>query len=162
MSEFRPYVLLTGSTGMVGAQLLARLMRRHVPVIALVRGKGAQSAEARVDAVLSRFENAWNQRLGRPAILTGDMGSPRLGLSTRDEQIIRENCDTVLHCAASMSFRPAADCPNNEPFRTNVDGTSALVELCTSTLIGKFHYVSTAYVCGVRSGVAKEDEIDIG
>lgn len=72
---------------MVGAQLLARLMRRHVPVIALVRGKGAQSAEARVDAVLSRFENAWNQRLGRPAILTGDMASPRLGLSTRDEQI---------------------------------------------------------------------------
>ncbi len=147
---------------MVGAQLLARLMRRHVPVMALVRGKGALSAEARVDAVLSRFENAWNQRLGRPVIVNGDMASPRLGLNARDEQIVRENCHTVLHCAASMSFRPAADSPNNEPFRTNVGGTAALLELCSSASIEEFHYVSTAYVCGVRSGVAREDELDIG
>ncbi len=147
---------------MVGAQLLARLMRRHVPVIALVRGKGAQSSEARVNAVLSRFEHAWNQRLGRPAILNGDMASQSLGLTARDERIIRENCGTVLHCAASMSFRPAVDSPNNEPFRTNVDGTASLLELCKSAWIDKFHYVSTAYVCGVRSGVAQEDELDIG
>jgi thioester reductase-like protein len=162
MAKSRPYVLLTGATGMVGAQLLARLMRRHVPVLALVRGKGALSAESRIDAVLAQFEDAWNRRLGRPAILAGDMALPRLGLSRQDEHIIRESCGTVLHCAASMSFRPATDSPDNEPYRTNVDGTATLLELCRSASIDKFHYVSTAYVCGVRSGVANENELDIG
>lgn len=162
MPESRPYVLLTGATGMVGAQLLARLMRRHVPVMVLVRDKGPQSAAARVDQVLARFERAWQRRLGRPAVISGDMAAPRLGLSRGDERIIHEHCGTVLHCAASMSFRPAADSPNNEPFRTNVDGTAALLELCKAALIDQFHYVSTAYVCGVRSGVAQENELDVG
>jgi nucleoside-diphosphate-sugar epimerase len=72
---------------------------------------------------------------------------------------LKANCDRILHCAASMTFR---EDKNHEPFRTNVDGVRALLELCRATEIRKFHHVSTAYICGLRNGRIFEQDIDVG
>ncbi|MDZ7618484.1 MAG: SDR family oxidoreductase, partial [Patescibacteria group bacterium] len=37
-----------------------------------------------------------------------------------------------------------------------------ILNLCRTTGIKHFHYVSTAYVCGLRSGQVLEDELDLG
>ncbi len=58
-----------------------------------------------------------------------------------------------------MTFR---EDKRGEPFRTNVDGTRGLLELCRTAGIRHFHQVSTAYICGLRQGRILESDIDVG
>jgi nucleoside-diphosphate-sugar epimerase len=58
-----------------------------------------------------------------------------------------------------MTFR---EDKHGEPFRTNVDGTRSLLELCRTSGIRRFHQVSTAYICGLRQGRILETDIDVG
>ena len=60
-----------------------------------------------------------------------------------------------------MLFRSGAD-RAAEPWLTNVTGTRNVLDLARETGIGHFHHVSTAYVCGLRGGVVREDELDVG
>jgi hypothetical protein len=54
MTDDRTGILLTGATGFLGGEVLARLLeRRQGPVYALVRAPGADEAEARLDAVVA-------------------------------------------------------------------------------------------------------------
>jgi thioester reductase-like protein len=66
----------------------------------------------------------------------------------------------VLHNAASLTFR--GEDRAAEPWRTNVGGTAGVLELARATGLRHFHHVSTAYVCGLREGVIREDELDVG
>jgi nucleoside-diphosphate-sugar epimerase len=50
-----------------------------------------------------------------------------------------------------------------ELLRTNVGGAAQLLEtLDTCAPAAHFHFISTAYVCGDRSGTCREDEGDVG
>ncbi|MCM2373856.1 type I polyketide synthase [Aporhodopirellula aestuarii] len=155
-------VLLTGATGMVGSYVMAELLRHGVSLAVVVREKGDQSARQRVEQILAKFENFWQQKLPRPTVLEGDINQPNLGLCDRDRRIVASRCDRVLHSAASLSFAPADQSSNNEPYRTNVEGTRHVLRFCRDHDIRQFHHVSTAYVCGRRTGVVGEDELDLG
>nr|MBA2644813.1 SDR family oxidoreductase [Solirubrobacterales bacterium] len=48
-------VFLTGATGFVGMEVLARLLERGDEVVALVRAADAQAAEGRLDEVLGKL-----------------------------------------------------------------------------------------------------------
>lgn len=65
-----------------------------------------------------------------------------------------------MHSAASLSFR-ATD-RHGEPWATNLGGTRRVLDLCRHTGIREFHHVSTAYVCGLRTGRVLETELDVG
>jgi len=65
----------------------------------------------------------------------------------------------VVHSAAAMTFRPD---DRGEPWRTNVEGVGNLLKLCQETGIRKFHHISTAYICGLRTGRILEEEVDLG
>ena len=165
-------LLVTGATGMVGSYVIAELLRRKVRsgsdvnLIAVARGKGQGkgrlSAAERVDAILSKFENHWGHSLPRPTVLQGDLLQKGLGLSKPDMKLVRKSCDSILHSAASLSFAPASDSPDNEPYRTNVDGTENLIKFCDKVGIESLHHISTAYVCGTRSGRVLESESNVG
>jgi thioester reductase-like protein len=162
------YVLLTGATGMVGAQILARLLRNQIPVAVLARarrgrmGQESQSAEQRIEEIVRRFEVAFGQKMKRPVVIRGDINEPKLGIQPAEQQWLRMRCSQVIHSAASLSFQPATESPDNEPYRTNVHGTESLVSLCRDLGINKLHYISTAYVCGEREGNVAEVELDCG
>ncbi|MBX3439061.1 MAG: SDR family oxidoreductase, partial [Planctomycetaceae bacterium] len=81
------------------------------------------------------------------------------GIDDPQRRWIKTHCDSVLHCAASMTFRKDA---RGEPFRTNVDGTRTLLDLCRDCELRQFHHVSTAYICGLREGRILESETDLG
>jgi nucleoside-diphosphate-sugar epimerase len=66
----------------------------------------------------------------------------------------------VLHNAASLTFRGTD--PACEPWRTNVEGTRHVLDVCRQAGIRHFHHVSTAYVCGLRDGIVREDELEVG
>ncbi|HWL10601.1 MAG TPA: SDR family oxidoreductase [Planctomicrobium sp.] len=157
-----PTILLTGATGLLGQFLLVDLLRSRCPVAVLARGSRTGSAQDRVEQILTRFEESAKRRFPRPVILEGDLTRSGLGLNPGDLRWLANHCGSVIHSAASLSFKPAADHPDNEPFRTNVEGTRELLKVCRDAGIEEFHDISSAYVCGLREGRISERDGDFG
>ena len=154
------HILLTGATGLLGRYLLRDLLLADVSVAVVVRGHRRQSAENRVAALMGTWEDLLQQELPRPHVLEGDICEPDLGLDDSAKLWIENNCDTVLHNAASLSFIATSE--DGEPYRSNVRGVENVLELCRDTGIRDLHHVSTAYVCGLRQGTVLESELDVG
>jgi thioester reductase-like protein len=154
------YCLLTGATGLVGGYLLRYLVDADVSIAVLVRATRRESSAARINAVMRRWEKLSGRSLPRPVVLEGNLCEPLLGLDTDSRRWIANHCDRVIHSAASMTFRENER--TGEPFRTNVEGVRNLLEVCQEGGIREFHHVSTAYVCGLRTGRVLETELDLG
>jgi thioester reductase-like protein len=154
-------IFLTGATGLLGQYLLRDLLLAGQRAVVLVRCRnGDGSAYQRIDSVLRRFERDARQTLPRPTVVEGCLHDSHLGLSPADRRLISAQCNSVLHCAASVKFQ--RDAENDEPSRSNVRGTKQLVDFCSETGIREFHHVSTAYICGDRTSQINEDDFDQG
>jgi nucleoside-diphosphate-sugar epimerase len=81
-------------------------------------------------------------------------------LSGSDRAWIGRHCGSILHNAASLVF--ACKDRSKDPWLSNPKGTAHVLDLCRQVGLGQFHYVSTAYVCGLRTGLIREDEFDQG
>jgi len=145
-------ILVTGATGFVGREVVHRLLRARREIAVLVRSKDGASGTERV-----------GQALGAPVdgltTVEGDLGEPACGLAPADLRWLRATVETVLHCAGDTTFAP--DAPG--PYRAvHVDGPRALLEMLASGRLRRWAQVSTAFVCGRRSGTALEVEGDVG
>lgn len=154
------YCLLTGATGLLGRYLLRYLLPREYPLAVLIRGNRAATARQRMETVVLELEEQLQRTLPRPVLLTGDLSSPGLGLSSEDRAWIRRRVDSVLHNAASLTFENGE--PHEEPWKTNLTGTQLLLEATREWGVRQFHHVSTAYVCGLRRGLVYENELWLG
>ena len=120
----KPAVFLTGATGFLGMEVLARLLEEgDREVLALVRAPTTtRRAEARLDGVLAKL---WRRPRAlpraRPRRARRRSPQPGLGLGERARRGRRAHAGAVLHCAASISF----DLPLDEARAINVDGTRA-------------------------------------
>jgi thioester reductase-like protein len=156
-------VLLTGSTGFIGVELLARFMRRsRRRVYALVRAADGEEARERLRAVL-RSATGSDSGLGdRVVPVRGDVEQPGLGIGSDERERIAEEVSDVLHAAASVSFT----LPLERAREINVEGTRHALEFaehCRSRGgFGRYSHVSTAYVAGTHSGEFREDQLDVG
>ena len=148
------HLFFTGASGLLGGQLLARLLLQRRRVAVLVRPSATASGRERIETVLAREEEAVGTTLPRPVVLEGDLTAPQCGLSDADLDWMRRNCSAVLHSAASLEFLGKDRAA--EPWRTNVDGTRMLLDLTRAAGIDEFHHVSTAYVCGLSPGPIAE------
>ncbi len=154
------YLFLTGGTGLLGSYLIRDLLQAGVKLAVLVRGTRFESAVHRVENLVARWEKTRGHALPRPVVLEGELCRPGLGLSEGDAKWAAENCRTILHNAASLTFH--ADSPEGEPWRSNLHGTQYLLEFARQAKIREFHHVSTAYVCGLRQDVVREEDLDVG
>ena len=125
----------------MGRFVLAELLRRKIPVAVIVRADAGRVPAARVDEALAPFEEF--SLLPRPKVIAGDLSVPGLGLHADDRSLLSSRPLTIIHCAASVKF--FADGNDGEPYRSNVDGTRHLLEMCKTWQISRFHLVSTAY-----------------
>jgi thioester reductase-like protein len=152
-------VLLTGATGLVGRYLLRDLLAGGHRVAVLVRGRaGARPAE-RADELMDFACRSAGRTLARPVVLEGDLGCAGLGLGAAGRRWLARRARAVVHSAAYVSYQPT---PGGEPWETNVAGTRRLLELCAAQGVPEFHHLSTAFVCGDRRGLVREDELDCG
>ena len=154
------YHLISGATGLLGRYLLRDLTLAGRPVAVLARPTRRISAEDRIEAIMQRWDVETGQTLTRPVVLEADLCEPNLGLTEADVAWVAHNCETFVHSAASLSF--IATSSESEPWRSNVGGTQNVLDLCKQTGIRNLHHVSTAYVCGLRSGRVMEEDVDVG
>jgi thioester reductase-like protein len=155
-------VLLTGATGFVGMELLARYLERtDRQVHALVRGASDREVAARLDGTLCCLFGADHPYASRVVAVRGDLTRPGLGLGRRRDALA-ERVGEVVHGAASVSFGLALDASR----ATNVEGTRRMLELAQRCQerggLRRFTYISTAYVGGEHAGCFSEDDLDVG
>ncbi len=154
------YTLLTGATGLLGRYLMRDLMDADVPLAVLVRPSRKKSPYVRIEAAMRSWEERLGRSLPRPVILEGDINQPDFGLPAEQIKWAAENCDSLLHNAASLAFVTTGR--HAEPYRSNVDGTRNVLDFCRQAGIHRFFQVSTAYVAGKRTGLCFENELNVG
>jgi len=156
-------VFLTGATGFLGMEILARYLERtDRPVYAAVRGRDAAEADARlrtaVDCMLGQSADFSDRLHAVPA----DIEQPDLGLAPAQRDDLAERVTDIVHSAASVSFT----LPLEESRRINVDGTRRMLEfanLCRRRgNLRRFAHISTAYVAGTHRGEFREEHLDVG
>jgi len=156
----KDYVLITGATGLLGRYLLRDLTLADARLAVIVRPARKASAVQRVENAMNFWEKDLGRPLPRPVVLEGEITEPDLGLDSRGIRWVAENCGRLLHNAASLTFESTS--PTGEPWRSNIEGTRNVLELCRHAGIRQFHHVSTAYVCGLRQGLILESDVDVG
>jgi len=153
-------LLISGATGLLGSYLVRDLLLDGRSLAVIVRRDRKRAAAARVEAIVVHWEETLGKRLPRPVVLEGDLTQPLCGLDTEARRWVAGHCDELLNNAASLTFRGTDR--DQEPWRTNVTGTREILALARECGIRHLHHVSTAYVCGLRTGLVREDELDVG
>jgi long-chain acyl-CoA synthetase len=148
-------IFLTGATGFVGTQLVRELLTRYpaARLALLVRPRAHQSAAERAAAIIPASDRE------RVEVLAGDVTEDHLGLDDATYQRLTAATTRVIHSAATVRFDHSLD----EARRMNVEGTRRVLDLAAaSPRLQGFAYVGTAYVAGQRTGLAREDELNVG
>jgi len=141
----REVVFVTGATGLVGCGMLERMLELDDDMRALA---------------LVRNENGWaslSARLGHLAArvtpVTGDLTNRGLGLDYEARRVLARQVTSIVHAAADTSFsRPLA-----QARLVNTEGTRELLSIARDCgRLGRFGYVSTAFVAGRQRGLVFE------
>jgi thioester reductase-like protein len=159
----KPAVFLTGATGFLGMEVLARLLEAgDRKVVALVRASDDAAAEDRLYGVLNTLWRDPTPYQENVRAVAGDVTSAGLGLEQTQRTALAEEIGAVLHCAASISF----DLPLDEARAINVEGTREVIgfarECKALGRLERFLHVSTAYVSGKYEGTFRERQLDAG
>ena len=139
-------ILVTGTTGFVGAFLLAELLSTYpskCKFICLVRGDSKANPYARIRETM-QFYRIWNDDYQNRIIpLEGDLSKVRFGLETEAYESLANQIDVIYHCGAAVNFVM----PYSRLYDTNVVGTREIIRLAAykSTCI-PIHYISTISV----------------
>jgi thioester reductase-like protein len=164
MSRVDGAVLLTGATGFVGMELLARYLERSDrPIITLVRADNDAAAQARVQQVLANLFGARAQRYGaRVEAIAAELTAPGLAIARERREQLARRVTTIVHSAASVSFT----LPLTEAREINVEGTRRMLEFAELARehggLDCYGHISTAYVAGNHAGHFAERDLDVG
>jgi long-chain acyl-CoA synthetase len=163
MANDRAGTLLTGATGFLGGEVLARLLERDErPVYALVRAGSDEEAQARLDRIVSALLGGAAPPGSTAVAVAGDVTLPRLGIPGPTRHRLAERVDRVIHCAASVSFTLDLDSSRE----INVEGTRRMLDLGEDCAhrggLTSFLHVSTAYVAGALDGTFGEGDLEVG
>lgn len=147
-------ILLTGATGFVGRYVARRLLDESRPVIALARSRADVVAAERVARAVGVAPDG-----DRLEVVDGDLEGSAFGVETATLARLRRQVTTVVHCAGDSTFFP----DDLAAFRaSHVDGPLALLRALAGGRLQRWVQVSTAFVCGRRSGIVLESEGDVG
>ncbi len=137
-------ILITGSTGFLGAFLLDELLRstsQQTKFYCLTRSRALSEGQPNNRAVDNlRFYGLPGQHLEDRIIpVVGDLSQPQFGLEDHEYQSLAEKIDLIFHCAASVNyvFPYAAIKPHT------VDGTREVIKFACSPKTKPIQFISS-------------------
>lgn len=155
-------IFLTGSNGFLGTQIALHLLRHtDGTIIALLRARNREAAQQRLNREWWDWPELRAALGNRIEALPGDITFARLGLSSDDFHSLAQRVTHIIHAAADVRL--------NAPLETlrevNVNGTRQVLTLARAInqsyplQLQRFSHISTAYVCGERSGPIAEADL---
>jgi thioester reductase-like protein len=156
-------VLLTGATGFVGMEVMARYVEHSDrELVVLVRAGDDAEAAGRVRDTMRSLYGDPTAHAGRVTAVAADIEREGLGLAAGRRAALAERVSDIVHSAASVSF----SLPLEESREINVIGTRRMLDFAGDAQgsggLTRFAYVSTAYVAGTHEGEFGEDQFDVG
>jgi thioester reductase-like protein len=153
-------LLLTGATGYIGQALLWKWLRAtDARCSLLVRSRHGTSPVIRVQDALREFGDDPLPWMDRIQVFDADVSVERLGLNEADYEELAGRVTHIVHGAAAARF----DLDIAEARRTNVGGVKHILDFAARCRgLEKVDYIGTAYVCGLRTGLIREAELDTG
>jgi long-chain acyl-CoA synthetase len=148
-------ILITGSTGFLGVQLVRELLERQpqAKLALLIRDRSGQSGQQRADQFVAPAHRS------RVQVYSGDVSQPNCGLDAAVYQQLSAETTRVIHSAATVRF----DHTLEEARQINVEGTRRVLDFAAGAQqLRSFAYVGTAYVAGERTGLVSENELAVG
>jgi Nucleoside-diphosphate-sugar epimerases len=124
-------IFVTGSTGLLGAHLVAALLEKNNRIKALKRKHSDLSLLKRV---LSRQYDDVEARMARIIWIDGDV----LDYDILEHAL--QDVDEVYHCAAIVSFRPE---DKEKMMQINIEGVANMVNAALKCKVKKFCHVSS-------------------
>lgn len=145
-------IFLTGFPGFIAGRLVERLAREGARFLLLVQPAFAGRARVDIDRIV--------KETGAPAerfrVLEGDITREDLGLSPSDLEEVRAEATVLFHLAAVYDLAVAREVG----LRVNVEGTRNVNRFALGLpKLKRYHYVSTCYVAGRRTGLILESEL---
>lgn len=147
MSKGSLKTFMTGATGFLGNFLLRDLLEQGRMMVAMVRPPLEKSRERlhhcieQIGMDLAKYLDS-----GQLVLVEGALPEDLPDLSDH-------GINDILSCAASLQLFGNG---NEEPYRTNVEGTQNLIALARTLGVRHLHAVSSAYVCGSYTDRVRE------
>jgi nucleoside-diphosphate-sugar epimerase len=160
------HFFVTGGTGLVGLNLLPRLLRTSPDstITLLLRTGDERSTEQRVHAIATRLSSDFGipEAPLRLTGVAGDVTRDGCGISEGHLSSLLRDTTHIIHGAATIRF----DHPLEEARKINLEGTRRMLELarrCTDQgSLQRFLYIGTSSVSGQREGPIFEHELEMG
>lgn len=145
-------VFLTGFPGFIASRLLRRLASEGGRYFLLVQ----PDFVARANGELKAIAEETGKTLSDFVIIEGDITRPDLGMSPPDLEMTRAETAIIFSLAAVYDLGVEREVGMN----VNVRGTRHMNQFAHSLPhLKHYHYISTCYVAGKRTGVIYEDEL---
>jgi len=156
-------VFLTGATGLVGGNLIPRILKDDsiTRLILLVRGDTDKETTERVYEVINKLspEMDHSQIENRIQVVRGDITLDRLGIPESIYNRLASEVTHVIHSAATVQFQLPLECAR----LVNYTGTRNIMIFAQHAQqnggLKGVAYISTAYVSGDRAGRILENEL---
>jgi thioester reductase-like protein len=143
---------ITGFPGFIASRLVRRLAESGDRFLLLVQPAFVAQARRELEVIARQTGNP----LSNLEILPGDITGPDLGLRQDDLKRARSESTVLFHLAAIYDLAVEQDLA----MRINVGGTRNVNHFAQSlSALRHYHYVSTCYVAGKRTGRIFENEL---
>ena len=145
-------IFLTGFPGFIAGRLVKRLAIAGARFLLLVQPAFMERAREEVKRIAAETDAA----AVRFHLIEGDITLEDLGMSPTELERARAETTILFHLAAIYDLAV-----KREPaMRVNVEGTRNVNHFAlTLTNLRRYHYVSTCYVAGLRTGLILETEL---
>lgn len=160
------HFFITGGTGLVGKNLLPRILLAFPAstITLLVRGEDEEEAQQRTSGIASEIiaEYNINDAAERIDAMLGDVGLDHCGLSKSQIERLVAHTTHIIHGAATIRF----DHPIDEARAINCGGTRRMLALAHMCMekgnLERFVYIGSSSVSGQRAGQIFENELETG
>ena len=141
------HVLLTGTTGFLGAHILIELLKNDEveKVFCLIREKGSIPIKDRFNTIINKYlTNLDKKHLDKVVLIEGDFEIKNLGISEENLKEIKEKVKTIIHAGANVKHFGE----HSKSEKTNVYGTKQIIDFAQE-ISSAIAHISTLSVSGI-------------